>query len=575
MRALLPTLIAAVLGFAAGSWQRGRQQVEAPAHSDIENANANVDAARPSITATPNAPADSGSEPKSLRERLKELARSRNPLAAAAEAQALIAQLTAEDFRELAAQPKEFPFPASTSPLEGSIYSRAYMDALVRRWLEVDPEGGDAAMRALDEALVMKREGNTRSVYSGHGRLTDALERFRPTSPAIVAEALASDERQWRDQPMEAEKAFADLARTDPARAKSLAERITDRMGKVMAEMAIARGSIRETDPVEVAHGMNSSDIVSKAFAAAAVQGPEKLRAAIEGSKFRLINTTAIVAEGVIRDPGAAWDSLPGELAGKPNGSIAAGSKATVQMLARQLSPEDRQRSLATADRLPSEWRTAALDPLVAAWALEEPRAAIEWVAQKGERASAAFAALGPWVVSEADAALAWVEKSAPLEVRQALGGQLARTFESDEKARQKPLDHGAMFGRAPADVRATATALLEHSPAAAARLVAELPTAEPAGAAFDPVFEKWLDRDAAGAARWLEAQPASRRRDEAVASFASVAATRDAEGAAQWVSTITDPALRQKAAESVFRAMELRDPAAARAWRDSIAPPP
>jgi hypothetical protein len=570
-RTLLVTLLAGGLGFAAGSWRDARLEKVAPV-----TANEPAPARPPESTPTPaHADAASATKPEatSLRERLKEVARARNPLAAAAEAQALISTLTAEDFRELAAQPKDFPFPNS-SPGDGALYSRAYMDALVRRWLEVDPEGGAAAMRALDAALTYKREGNTSYTYAGRGLLPEALARFRPTSGADIAEAFASGARKWKDDPTAAREAFEQLARTDLARALALSDRITDKTERIMAQMAVQKGSIRETDPVEVARVGRSSDTVSKAYAAAAEQGPEKLRAAIEASIFKLIDTTALVAEGVIRDPDVAWDTIPGELAGKPESSMSASPKSTAQMLARQLSPEDRQRSLATADRLPKEWRTAALEPLVGAWALDEPQAAIEWVAQKSERSEAAFAAFGPWVVSEADAALAWVEKGAPPAVRQALAGQLARTFEAGEKARQSsgPM---AMLNRAPADARATAAALLEHSPAAAARLVAELPTAEPAGTAFQPIFEKWLDRDAPAAAQWLEAQPASRRRDEAVASFAAAAATRDAEGAAQWVTTIADAALRQKAADSVFRAMELRDPAAARAWRDSLAPPP
>jgi hypothetical protein len=443
------------------------------------------------------------------------------------------------------------------------------MDALVRRWLEVDPEGGIAAMHALDEALVLKRERNSIHYGVGHGMLPEALARLGPASPAILAEALASGTRQWKDQRTEAAKAFEDLARFDPGRASILAERIPDQLGRAMAQSAVRRGSIRATDPVEVARVAHSSDTVSKAFAEAAKQGPEKLRAALEATTWR-INGTALVAEGVIRDPDGAWDTIPGELAGKEDSILSTGSVRTTEMLARELSPVDRDRALATADRLPAAWKPAALQPLVGAWALAEPQAALEWVAQKSERSDAALAAFGPWLVNDPEAALAWTQGSAPPELRAALGTQIARIFENAEDARQKSITT-AMILRAPAEQRATADALLQHSPAAAARLIAELPTAQPATTAFRPVFEKWIERDAPAAAQWLEALPPGRRRDEAVAAFAAVAAARDAEGAGQWVPTITDKTLREQAAGSVFRAMEKRDPAAAKAWRESI----
>jgi hypothetical protein len=570
MRTLIFTLLAAVLGFAAGSWQRSRQEpaVEsAPARAAVSSPDGMDSAQAPSSATTVSvAPADAG---KSLRERLKELARPRNPLAAAAEAQALIAQLTLEDFRELASKPKEFPFP-SDFPSHPAIFGRAFIDALVRRWQEVDPEGGTAAMRAVDEALVMKREGKSTSVWVGHGMLPKALARLGSTSPAILAEALASGEKQFREQPTEAAKAFEDLARIDPARASVLAGRIADQTGRIMAQSAVQKGSIRETDPVDVARVARSSDTVSQAYADAAQQGPEKLRAAIEGSVFKLIDTTALVAEGVIRDPDAAWDKIPGGLAGKPNQFSFGGPPLAAQILARELSPVDRERALATADRLPAAWKPAVLKPLVGAWALAEPQAALEWVAQKSERSDAALAAIGPWLASDPDAALAWTQGSAPLELRAALSTQIAHIFENSEDGRQKSITT-TMILRAPAEQRATADALLRHSPAAAARLIAELPTAQPATTAFRPVFEKWIERDAPAAAQWLEALPAGRRRDEAVAAFAAVAAARDAEGAGQWVPTITDKTLREQAAGSVFRAMEKRDPAAAKAWRESI----
>ena len=106
MRTLVPTVLAGLLGFAVGSWPRSRP-APAPEPALVRPAKLS-----PSDTASARSPASTDAntvtppgETKSLRERLKELARSRNPLAAAAEAQALIAKLTAEDFRELAAQP--------------------------------------------------------------------------------------------------------------------------------------------------------------------------------------------------------------------------------------------------------------------------------------------------------------------------------------------------------------------------------------------------------------------------------------------------------------------------------------
>jgi hypothetical protein len=146
---------------------------------------------------------------------LTELARARNPLAAAAEAQALITTLTTEDFRELAAQLKDFPFPSS-SPGGGAIYGRAYMDALVRRWLEVDPEGGAAAMRALEGALTYKREHglvvNCDAKSPRRGLATTELSRLGSATDGkanIAALAALAGEAERADE----EKFFGPLQR--------------------------------------------------------------------------------------------------------------------------------------------------------------------------------------------------------------------------------------------------------------------------------------------------------------------------------------------------------------------------
>ena len=272
-----------------------------------------------------------------------------------------------------------------------------------------------------------------------------------------------------------------------------------------------------------------------------------------------------------MRNPDAAWETVPPELAGETK-NFMAGSASEAQSLARSLSPRDRERALATADRLQGAWRTPVLEPLVSAWAAAEPRAAIEWVAQNDNRSGVALAALGPWLVSDSAAAVAWADGTAPPELRQALGVQLARALAADEADRQKPMGYASLFRSASAEDKAISEALLQHSPATAARWIAEMPGTQSAGTAFKPIFENWLDRDATSAAQWIEALPASRRRDEATAAFATAAAARDVQSAAHWVPTIADQALRQNAAESVFRALDARDPAAARSWLRTVA---
>ena len=565
MRALLTAIAAALVGFAAGSWRAPRgEETTAPLPTPIAGGNAAHDAVVTAADAA-GAPPAPAVDSRPVRDRLREAARSRNPLGKAAQAQALIANLTLEDFRELASQPKEFPFPNSFGM--HAIFGRAFMDAIVRRWREVDPEGAVAAMLALDEALVISREGRTTSVRFGHGQFPEALARARP---ATIAEALAGGAR-FNDYGRAGAEAFVQLAQSDSRRARALAERIPDANDRRRVMFAIERATASEPDPVRRAATAHDSRTISEAFAAAARQGPVQLRATLEATTWK-ISCASLVAEAVMRNPDEPWETLPPELAGKPGGNLEAGSAQSALTLARALPPKDRERAITAAERLQGAWRAPALSPLIAAWAAAEPTKAIEWVAQRTDRGEFALTALGPWLVSDSAAAIAWAEKSAPESVRQALSGQLAQALASAAEEAAAKSTRPLFFPSLNSGTEAIADALIEKSPSTAAQWISSLPRDQPANREFKPVFEAWVQRDADAAASWLTALPESRRRDEAAAAFTIAAAKRDAQGAAEWVSTIGDKPLRQSAAEGVFRALDARDPVAARAWLRGVA---
>src|SRR5690606_17234049 len=119
-------------------------------------------------------PASAPAEPKaatSLRERFAGVLRPSNYFESAAKALAVIDAMTSEDFRELRKAPSHFPIPSSYG--FDSEFGKALMDALIARWLVVDPSGAPEAIRAIETELKKKH-------MAGRDKFLGALARLKP-----------------------------------------------------------------------------------------------------------------------------------------------------------------------------------------------------------------------------------------------------------------------------------------------------------------------------------------------------------------------------------------------------------
>lgn len=78
---------------------------------------------------------------------------------------------------------------------------------------------------------------------------------------------------------------------------------------------------------------------------------------------------------------------------------------------------------------------------------------------------------------------------------------------------------------------------------------------------------QSWTEKDFKAANTWLESLPQGRKRDAAVAGFASTAARLDGASAVDWALTIADPAQRTSTLHAVAEIWKTREPAAAAAY--------
>lgn len=78
---------------------------------------------------------------------------------------------------------------------------------------------------------------------------------------------------------------------------------------------------------------------------------------------------------------------------------------------------------------------------------------------------------------------------------------------------------------------------------------------------------QKWTQKDFKAANTWVDSLPQGRKRDAAVAGFASTAAKIDGASAVDWALTISDPAQRKSTLDSVTKTWKSREPTAASAY--------
>jgi hypothetical protein len=504
-----------------------------------------------------------------------------DPFASAKRVLAWLEAADAETFRKLTEKPEGFP--TVSFPVFHSAFRTAFENAFAARWLELDPEGAVFAMERLSAAAKS---------LSDAPRLLDGLARVRPE---LVLEKLSMKSKNGYLS-SHARMAFHMLAARNLKAAQRLADSVTDPSLRANVARAIASG-VAEHDPlaaVALAQGESEQDVLRQAVAAAERIGPRMLRDVLDAVGSRL--TRGVISpELLLRHPELAT-TLP-ELGG-PKYGIHISAEALAA--AERLSPDQRERLLASYDALPTELRDTVATAVALVWARTEPQKAAEWAVAHGKTDdgshpgnTAAHQVFLRWVGNDAETALAWWGALPASALRDALG-----TSASTLVAEAGRIDEAlAMFRPSAEAVKASgpgrrmrssgvitisggaskstdeaaavylAAVLAERDPVAAGKWFATLPSSVATQETARMVMSAWLPRDPDAVARWVESLPAGAPRDEAARVFIQETAQISPTGAAEWVETVADPALRQQSALWVYWQWRTGDPAAARNW--------
>lgn len=536
MRRLVVSILAAIGGFALARGLSGFQP----------------EAKQASVAVSETRPAEP--EPASLQTR-------NSPLAAAARVVASIEAMTLEDFQAIANDPSKFPM--LDEEVRKWDVRDAHLEALVGRWLTVDPSGGFAAIRRTIDGL-----GRIDSDPSYLGKdLSRTLAKQRPVETlASLPAKLEKEDQLWHElcPAMEA------LGQRDIRAAKLELERFTEKQARERALHAMARGLAKE-DPVAAAalsRQHDSTEMLNDALMAASRVGRETMRQVIAAAGEKL-RPDGDFSELMLRYPDEDWRSMLGK------DSYFEGALQFPRMIeARRLLADERLRLLEQFDQLPNDGGSKLSDSLMRAWTLDDPKTALNWALSKsnGKTDARLRTALDFWVGDDAGAARAWVSQLPDSPQKTELGNRLAAGL-----AAKGDID-GALEFFVPGSGKESLEALggigLAKSgsdPAGAIKWMASLPEKAEAYKVIEWNLGAWFSRDPSAVATWIETLPKGMMRDKALHGFSYQAKNADPFTAGEWADAIDDPKTKTDIAISVFRNMNGHDPAAARAWLQKV----
>lgn len=554
MRRVLPIALAGLASFSLARWWPAAQTIpEAkPSPAPTPAAVAQVSAAAPQPAQEP-----SGKTQK-VRERFTSNLKSRDPFGSAQRLLREIDVMTAEDFQKLL-QEKDWPSPG-TYGFDKEL-ADAFGDALVERWLAVDPDGAVPAMFALSKSM---KHGSYQ--MAGADDMLKALARVRPE--LFLAESFKDSPTRSLDLIMHA--AFQSMAARDVAAARRWMQRLSSPELRNQAELAIGSG-VAQSDPVAavgLARTSGNDSLFKSALTAAAKIGPGILGQVLEANdgKFSADYSTPLL---MFQYPDLPWDRL----SPMKKTDRSRGIELNVLTEAARLEPADRERILTQLQRLPSERREDAAGAILQTWVADDPKGAVEWMATHAEPSSrlttdSMLWVFGTWTQADQNAALAWFNALPPSDLRDRLSNDAAIPLAASgdlEKA-------FALFRPIPGKegesaIIRMATVQANSDPARAAAWCASLPADIDVSGATQSVVTRWFSKDAAAAAQWVESLPKGNQREVALKAYAQAASTQDPETAGAWAAAITDPSTRTRAAHQVFTSMLQADRAAAIKW--------
>lgn len=571
VRSFLPFAFAGLVSFSlARWWPAPRESVETTVPSPATPA--------PIIAATaaaPPAPKAGDGTKQRVGERFTSNFKDSDPFGSARRLLPEIEAMTADDFRELE---KQKNWPSAKSYGFDREFADAFDDALVERWLAVDPEGSVAAMFRLSKSM-----DHGSYTIAGANDMLEALARIRPE--VFLSEVLKPGPA--RSLGVMVNDAFRSLATRDVAAARRWLDRLTNQAQRDGAEVAIGSG-VAQSDPVAavaLAREARSDLIFRSALNAAAKMGPGVLGQVLEAGEgtFRWNDTTALL---MFRHPDFPWESLNNPSSKMGSGSVSLfglpgvkapelpkGIEMNVLDEATCMPSEGRERALAQLQRLPSGMREGAVGALIHAWGLDDAKSAMDWVAGQGDASgNGAFASedaiFRTWMRADSKAALDWFSALPPSSLRDRLANHAAIPLvTSGDPERGLALFCAEAGAEGAAQVTQMAVAQAKLDPARAAAWCESLPPDIDANTAMQSVVEAWFPSDAEAAAKSVEGLPEGKRRETALNAYAHVASKQDPEVAAAWAAAIKDPLERTRAAHQVFNEMSKADKEAALKW--------
>ncbi len=543
-----------LVSFAAGRWAGTPSEINAAARAPALPL-LTISASR-LATAQPSLQRDPAATPPRLADALA----IEDPLASAAQALAWIEAATIEDFRQLAADPEAFPLPEFRAGFKQEC-RRALHDALFDRWFRIDSDAALAAVLRLDDAWRKANRTDT-------GQLLATVARVRPE--LVLESQLNGEAITQLSKPMEV--AFEALAARDAPAARRYLQQISDAAVRRSAEIIIEQRLAR-VDPlaaVAAAKKLKHQSLYWVALQSAQDIGPGMLRQVIAsiGSDY---DTGSYLSWLLLKEPEAIAE-LPGAREAKIH-------DVTLKALANQTTPEDRERFLASYEKLPEALRADAGAAMASGWARTEPEKAAESAlthARPEDREHpenrAVDQAFRRWVKNAPESALSWWRALPASPLRNALGAS-ASTYVAeggDLDLALEIMQPGASKAEE-GTIGRMGQLLAERDPLEAADWLRALPPEAESKIAARLVVEALHRGDPTAAARWVEEFPAGCRRDEVAVAFIGQAALRSPDGAAEWVRTVDDPTLRQDAALAVYERWRESDPAAANSWMRAL----
>ena len=471
---------------------------------------------------------------------------------------AVVDGMTAEDFAHLRDTPGRTPS-ANSYGLDQKT-GEAFMDALVARWLEVNPAGAMEQIKDLEKRLIIDKG----SVWTGSRDFIKALARVNPRMILDDTNSLNDPKAEFNATAL----AFHTLAKQNLAAAKKYLEQITSPVLKKQAVTAIGTG-LAESDPAAaaaMARAENDAGIFNAALSAASRRGAAEIRSVLQLND-RKFEIGYQLAELVVRFPDEDWQQFTRDLGDERD---TYGMSDRMARVRARIPPEERQAILANLERVPKAARNDIIGTFFMSWTEENPRAALDWaVKQQGLWKPEDFPpgyALGRWAETDRKAAADWLAAQPASPFRDDLSNSLASVLAYDGK-----LDEASALFKAAGQSKEVlsqfADALARHNTARAADWLTQLPTGLDTTKAAQSVADQWAEKEPKKAAQWVESLPEGPQRDAAIAGFTGAILKKDASVAAEWVATIADRAVREKAAGLVYGEWLWRDPLAARQW--------